>query len=313
MIQQYRGGPKPFPRPEARLGGQVAAAIIVIVIVVVLFALLLARIVSVKVGTEPAQGGRTMASQVVTRSPGIFKVIREYERGVVFRFGKLKKVLKPGLHVLIPISDRMMRVSLRTVTMPVPSQSIITRDNVSIDVAAVAYYNSNDPIKSVVAIENVGEAINQISQTTVRNVVGQSSLDQLLSSTEDINQKIKDIIDLQTEPWGIIVTVVELKDITLPENLKRAMAKEAEAEREKRAKVIAADGEFIASQKLSEAAAILATQPISVQLRTLQTLSEIAVEKNSTIVFPTEFLTGLTLKPVPPVAEMKPGPAPGNH
>ena len=254
-----------------------------------------------------------MPPQVVTKSPGIIKVIREYERGVVFRFGKLKKVLEPGLHVLIPIADRMMRVSLRTVTMPVPSQSIITRDNVSIDVAAVAYFNSHEPIKSVVAIENVGEAVNQISQTTVRNVVGQSSLDELLGSTEEINEKIKDIIDQQTEPWGIFVTVVELKDITLPENLKRAMAKEAEAEREKRAKIIAAEGEFVASQKLSEAAAVLATQPISVQLRTLQTLSEIAVEKNSTIVFPTEFLTWLTMKPVPTVAEMKPGPALGGH
>jgi len=290
-----------------------ATAFIIILIVVVLFVIIAVRFASAREETAPLQGGSKMASQVVTRSPGIFKVVREYERGVVFRFGKLKKVLKPGLHVLIPIADRMMRVSLRTVTMPVPSQSIITRDNVSIDVAAVAYYNSNDPVKSVVAIENVGEAINQISQTTVRNVVGQSSLDQLLSATEDINQKIKDIIDLQTEPWGIIVTVVELKDITLPENLKRAMAKEAEAEREKRAKIIAAEGEFVASQKLSEAAAILATQPISVQLRTLQTLSEIAVEKNSTIVFPTEFLTGLTMKAVPTVAGMKPGPAPGSH
>ena len=231
--------------------------------------------------------------QVVTKSQGIIKVLREYERGVVFRFGKLKKVLIPGIHLLIPLADRMMRVSLRTVTMPVPSQSIITRDNVSIDVAAVAYYNVNDPTRAVIAIENEGEAINQIAQTTVRNVVGQSSLDELLQNTEAINEKIKDLLDAQTEPWGVVVTVVEIKDIILPDNLKRAMAKEAEAEREKRAKIIAAEGELVASQKLSEAAKILSTQPISVQLRTLQTLAEIAVEKNSTIVFPVEFLTGM--------------------
>lgn len=231
---------------------------------------------------------------VVTRSPGFIKVLREYERGVVFRFGKLKKIREPGIHLLIPISDRMMKVSLRTVTMPVPSQSIITRDNVSIDVAAVAYYNVNDPEKAVVSIENVGDAINQIAQTTVRNVVGQSSLDELLGQTEGINNKIKVLLDAQTEPWGVVVTVVEIKDIILPDNMKRAMAKEAEAEREKRAKIIAAEGELVASEKLSEAARVLAVEPVSVQLRTLQTLAEISVEKNSTIIFPVELLTGMT-------------------
>lgn len=231
--------------------------------------------------------------RVVASSPGFIKVLREYERGVVFRFGKLRKVKEPGIRILIPIADRMMRVSLRTVTMPVPSQSIITRDNVSIDVAAVAYFNVNDPIKSVVAIEDVNEAINQIAQTTVRNVVGQSSLDELLQNTEQINDKIKILLDQQTEPWGIVVTVVEIKDIILPENLKRAMAKEAEAEREKRAKIIAAEGELVASAKLTEAAIVLSKEPVSVQLRTLQTLAEISIEKNSTIIFPVELLTGM--------------------
>lgn len=231
--------------------------------------------------------------QVVTSSPGFIKVLREYERGIVFRFGKLRKVKDPGIHLLIPIADRLLKVHLRTVTMPVPSQSIITRDNVSIEIAAVAYFNVHDPVKAVIAIENVGEAINQIAQTTVRNIVGQSTLDELLQKTEEINDKIKDMLDAQTEPWGVVVTVVEIKDIVLPENLKRAMAREAEAEREKRAKIIAAEGELVASKKLSEAAAVLSTEPYSLQLRTLQTLAEISTEKNSTIVFPTEFLTGM--------------------
>jgi regulator of protease activity HflC (stomatin/prohibitin superfamily) len=242
---------------------------------------------------ESERSKRRETMQVVTSSPGFIKVLREYERGVVFRFGKLKKVKEPGIRLLIPVADRMMRVSLRTVTMPVPSQSIITRDNVSIEIAAVAYYHVNDPVKSVIAIENVGEAINQIAQTTVRNVVGQSSLDELLQKTESINEKIKVMLDAQTEPWGIEVTVVEIKDILLPDNLKRAMAKEAEAEREKRAKIIAAEGELVASEKLSEAARVLSTAPVSIQLRTLQTLAEISIEKNSTIVFPVEFLTGM--------------------
>ncbi len=250
------------------------------------------------------EGGSFMP-QVVRPSPGFIKVLREYEKGVVFRFGKLKKVLEPGLHFMIPIADRMMRVSLRTVTMAIPSQSIITRDNVSIDVAAVAYFQVNDAIKSVIAIEDVNVAINQIAQTTVRNVVGQSTLDELLQKTEEINDKIRTLLDAQTEPWGVVVTIVEIKDITLPDNLKRAMAKEAEAEREKRAKIIAAEGELVASQKLSEAAAILSKQPVSLQLRTLQTLAEIAVEKNSTIVFPVEFLTGLKPLYGPPPKELE--------
>jgi regulator of protease activity HflC (stomatin/prohibitin superfamily) len=241
--------------------------------------------------TITRKGGDSM--QVVSASPGFIKVLREYERGVVFRFGKLKKVLEPGLHLLIPIADRMMKVHLRTVTMAIPSQSIITKDNVSIDVAAVAYFRVNDPIKSVVAIESVSNAINQIAQTTVRNVVGQSSLDELLQKTEEINEKIRKMLDAQTEPWGVVVTIVEIKDIVLPDNLKRAMAREAEAEREKRAKIIAAEGELVASQKLAEAATILNREPVSLHLRTLQTLAEISIEKNSTIIFPVEFLAGM--------------------
>ena len=175
--------------------------------------------------------------------------------------------------------------------MNIPSQKIITKDNVSIDIAAVAYYHIVDPKKSVVAIENVYDAVNQISQTTVRNIVGKFSLDQLLSQTGDINVQIKDVIDAHTEPWGAQVTAVEIKDITLPDNMQRAMAKEAEAERERRAKIVAAEGEFQAAVKLGEAADIIAAHPVALQLRTLQTMSEIATEKNSTIIFPAQFMT----------------------
>jgi regulator of protease activity HflC (stomatin/prohibitin superfamily) len=172
------------------------------------------------------------------------RVVKEYDRGVVFSLGRFTNVRGPGLILLIPLIEQMTRVSLRTITMNIPSQKIITKDNVSIDIAAVAYYHIADPAKSVIAIENVDSAINQISQTTVRNIVGQFSLDQLLSSTVDINQKIKDVIDTHTEPWGVEVTAVEIKDITLPDNMQRAMAKEAEAERERRAKIVAAEGEM---------------------------------------------------------------------
>jgi regulator of protease activity HflC (stomatin/prohibitin superfamily) len=181
-------------------------------------------------------------------------------------------------------------VNLRIITMPVQSQKIITRDNVSIDVAAVAYYKVSDPIKSLVEIDNVISAINQIAQTTVRNVVGQSTLDSVLSETEAINEKIKAILDNTTEQWGVVVNMVELKDIQLPDSMQRAMAKEAEAEREKRAKIIAAEGEALSAAKLGEAADVISKHPIALQLRNLQVLSEIAVEKNSTIIFPAQFM-----------------------
>ena len=219
------------------------------------------------------------------------RVVKEYDRGVIFFLGKATGVRGPGLIILIPIFELMTRTTLRTITMNIPSQKIITKDNVSIDIAAVAYYHIVDPMKSVIAVENVHDAVNQISQTTVRNVVGQFMLDQLLSQTADINAQIKDVIDMHTEPWGAQVTAVEIKDITLPDNMQRAMAKEAEAERERRAKIVAAQGEFQAAVKLGEAADIIAAHPVALQLRTLQTMSEIATEKNSTIIFPAQFMT----------------------
>jgi regulator of protease activity HflC (stomatin/prohibitin superfamily) len=219
------------------------------------------------------------------------KVVQEYDRGVIFFLGKCTGVRGPGLILLIPVFERMQKVTLRTITMAIPSQKIITKDNVSIDIAAVAYYHISDPKKSVIAVENVYEAVNQISQTTVRNVIGQFVLDQLLSKTADINTQIKNVIDSHTEPWGAQVTAVEIKDITLPDNMQRAMAKEAEAERERRAKIVAAEGEFQAAQKLGQAADLIARHPVALQLRTLQTMAEIATEKNSTIIFPAQFMT----------------------
>lgn len=219
------------------------------------------------------------------------RVIKEYERGVIFFLGKVTGARGPGLIILIPIFEQMSRVMLRTITMNIPAQKIITKDNVSIDIAAVAYYKIVDPVKSVVSIENIYDAVNQISQTTVRNIVGQFSLDQLLSKTADINMQIKNVIDTHTEPWGAEVTAVEIKDIVLPDNMQRAMAKEAEAERERRAKIVAAEGEMQASAKLAEAADIMAAHPVALQLRTLQTMAEISVEKNSTIIFPAQFMT----------------------
>ncbi|MDO8593494.1 MAG: SPFH domain-containing protein [bacterium] len=219
------------------------------------------------------------------------RVVKEYDRGVVFFLGKVTGVRGPGLIILIPILEQMTRTTLRTITMNIPSQKIITKDNVSIDIAAVAYYHINDPLKSVIAIEDVYSAVNQISQTTVRNVVGQFMLDQLLSQTADINAQIKNVIDAHTEPWGAQVTAVEIKDIVLPDNMQRAMAKEAEAERERRAKIVAAEGEFQAAVKLGQAADIISAHPVALQLRTLQTMAEISVEKNSTIIFPAQFMT----------------------
>lgn len=219
------------------------------------------------------------------------RVVKEYERSVIFFLGKQTDVRGPGLIYLTPIFEQMVKVSFRTVTMGIPSQKIITKDNVSIDIAAVAYYHVVDPKKSVIAIEDVFNAVNQISQTTVRNVVGQFMLDQLLSQTSDINNQIKNVIDSHTEPWGVQVTAVEIKDIFLPENMQRAMAKEAEAERERRAKIVAAQGEFQAAEKLGQAADLIAAHPVALQLRTLQTMAEISVEKNSTIIFPAQFMT----------------------
>lgn len=219
------------------------------------------------------------------------RIINQYERGVVFRLGRVRHIVKePGLRLIIPIIDQMRKVQLRIITLPVDSQKIITSDNVSIDVAAVAYYQVVDPIKSIVEIDNVVSATYQIAQTTVRNVVGQSSLDEVLSQTSVINEKIKSILDVATEKWGIYVSTVELKDIQLPETMQRAMAKQAEAEREKRAKIIAAEGEQLSAAKLGEAADIISQHPIALQLRNLQVLSEIAVEKNSTIIFPSQFM-----------------------
>jgi regulator of protease activity HflC (stomatin/prohibitin superfamily) len=225
------------------------------------------------------------------------RIVNQYERGVVLRLGKLRPNIKePGLRLIIPLVDQMRKVSIRIVTLPVDSQQVITKDNVSIDVAAVAYYQVNDPIKSVVEIENVISATYQIAQTTVRNVVGQSALDEVLSSTSDINNKIKKILDVATAKWGIYVSTVELKDIKLPDTMQRAMAKQAEAEREKRAKIIAAQGEMLSAKNLGAAADIINSHPIALQLRNLQVLTEISSEKNSTIIFPAQFMS--TLKDV---------------
>lgn len=219
------------------------------------------------------------------------RIINQYERGVVFRLGKVRGTPKePGLRLIIPVVDQMRKVAMRIITLPVDSQKIITKDNVSIDVAAVAYYQVVDPTKAIVEIENVVSAIYQIAQTTVRNVVGQSSLDDVLSETAKINEAIKGILDQATEKWGVYVNTVELKDIQLPDTMQRAMAKQAEAEREKRAKIIAAEGEQLSATALGNAADIISAHPIALQLRNLQVLSEIAVEKNSTIVFPAQFM-----------------------
>lgn len=222
---------------------------------------------------------------------GGLRIVNQYERGVVFRLGRVRpNVKQPGLRVIIPIVDQMRKVSMQIVTLPVDSQKIITKDNVSIDVSAVAYYQVTDPIKSVVEIQNVVAATYQIAQTTVRNIVGQSALDEVLSETTAINEKIKVVLEAATEKWGIFVSTVEVKDIQLPDTMQRAMAKQAEAEREKRAKIIAAEGEALSAAKLGDAADIIAAHPIALQLRNLQVMSDIAVEKNSTIIFPGQFM-----------------------
>jgi len=215
------------------------------------------------------------------------KILREYERGVIFRLGRVLSAPKgPGLIILIPVIDKMERVDLRVITMDVPSQDVITRDNVSVKVNAVVYFRVVDPEHSVVAVEDYYYATSQLAQTTLRSICGEAELDQLLSEREDINERIQTILDRQTDPWGVKVTAVELKHIDLPSEMQRAMARQAEAERERRAKIIAAEGEFQAAQKLSEASEIMGNSPITLQLRYLQTLAEIATENNSTIAFP---------------------------
>ena len=214
------------------------------------------------------------------------KVVQEYERGVIFRLGRLVGAKGPGIFFIIPFVDRMVKVDLRTVTLDIPSQEAITRDNVTVRVNAVAYFRVVDPQSAVVRIENYLLGTMQIAQTTMRSVLGQSELDELLSKREEINQRLQQIIDEQTEPWGVKVSIVEVKDVELPQTMQRAMARQAEAERDKRAKVIHAEGEFLASRQLSEAANVINAAPSALQLRYLQTLSDISSDQSRTIIFP---------------------------
>ncbi|HDM90249.1 MAG TPA: slipin family protein [candidate division WOR-3 bacterium] len=216
----------------------------------------------------------------------MIRILREYERGVVFRLGRVIGVRGPGLVILLPFIDKMVKVSLRIITMDVPPQDVITKDNVSVKVNAVVYFRVMDPAKAVIEVEDYLYATSQIAQTTLRSVLGEVELDDLLSQREQLNHRLQQIIDLQTDPWGIKVSAVEIKHVDLPTEMQRAMARQAEAERERRAKIINAEGEYQAAQRLSEAAEILATNPITIQLRFLQTLSEISAENASTIVFP---------------------------
>jgi regulator of protease activity HflC (stomatin/prohibitin superfamily) len=219
------------------------------------------------------------------------RIVEQFEKGVLFRLGKVRSVKDPGLVLIIPFVDVMHSVSLRIVTMPIQSQGIITKDNVSVDVSAVAYYKVVDAEKSVIAIESIQAAIDQIAQTTLRKVVGQHSLDETLSETDRINVNIREILDIQTLDWGVLVTLVELKDIQLPDSMKRAMARQAEAEREKRAKIIEAEGEAMAAAALGEASDTMMAHPLALQLRNLQTLVEIGVDKNTTVVFPAPLMS----------------------
>jgi regulator of protease activity HflC (stomatin/prohibitin superfamily) len=214
------------------------------------------------------------------------KILREYERGVVFRLGRIIPVKGPGLVLIWPIIDKLVKVSLRTVTMDVPAQDVITKDNISVKVNAVVYFRVMDSIRAITEVEDFYYATSQMAQTTLRSILGQSQLDDLLSKREEVNAELQKVIDFQTEPWGIKVTAVEVKNVDLPIEMQRAIAKQAEAERERRAKIIHAEGEFQASQKLADAAKIIATESGALQLRFLQTLTEIATEKNSTIIFP---------------------------
>jgi len=221
------------------------------------------------------------------------RVVNQYEKGVHFRLGRVIGVREPGLRLIIPVLDRLPKVSLRIVTMPIQSQGIITRDNVSVDISAVAYYKVIDAVKSIVAIENVRAAIDQIAQTTLRKVVGQHTLDEALADTETINANIRQILDVTTVEWGVEVTMVELKDIQLPDSMKRAMARQAEAEREKRAKIIAAEGESLAAAALGDASDTMMAHPLALQLRNLQTLVELGVDKNTTVVFPAQLMSAI--------------------
>ncbi|MBI5196303.1 MAG: slipin family protein [Nitrospirae bacterium] len=214
------------------------------------------------------------------------KILREYERGVVFRLGRLIPIKGPGLVIIWPVIDKLVKVGLRTVTLDVPPQDIITRDNVTVKVNAVMYYRVIDPTKAITEVESFDYATSQIAQTTLRSVLGQSQLDDLLAKRDELNMELQKIIDQQTEPWGIKVTAVEVKNVDLPAEMQRAIARQAEAERERRAKIIHAEGEFQASQKLADAAVIIGSTPMALQLRYLQTLTEVAAEKNSTILFP---------------------------
>jgi len=213
-------------------------------------------------------------------------ILKEYERGVVFRLGRIRPIKGPGFTLIIPIVDKLLKVSLRTVTMDVPPQDIITRDNITVKVNAVVYFRPLDPIRAITEVEDYIYATSQIAQTTLRSILGQSQLDDLLSKRDELNAELQKVIDLQTEPWGIKVSAVEVKNVDLPSEMLRAIARQAEAERERRAKIIHAEGEQQAAQKLSEAAAILSTESAALQLRFLQTLTEVATEKNSTIIFP---------------------------
>ena len=243
------------------------------------------------------------------------RIVKQYEQGVLFRLGRVVAIMQPGLQLIIPFVDILHKVSLRIVTMPIQSQGIITKDNVSVDVSAVAYYRIVDARKSVLAIENIRAAIDQIAQTTLRKVVGQHTLDETLSETDRINLDIREILDMTTLDWGVEVTLVELKDIQLPEGMKRAMAKQAEAEREKRAKIINAEGEFKAAAALGDASDIMMAHPLALQLRNLQSLVEIGVDKNTTVVFPAPIMTtiselGAFLEREKAAAARSPHPAP---
>jgi regulator of protease activity HflC (stomatin/prohibitin superfamily) len=221
------------------------------------------------------------------------KIVKQYERGVVLRFGRLHSVREPGIRFIIPIVDVMIKVSLRIVTLPIQSQGIITKDNVTVGVSAVAYYRVADAVKSVIAIENVKSAIEQIAQTTLRRVVGQHHLDEALADTAALNANIREILDVTTLDWGVEVTLVELKDILLPDSMKRAMAKQAEAEREKRAKIIAAEGESLAAVQHGVASDTMMAHPLALQLRTLQTLVEVGVDKNTLVVVPAPLMSSI--------------------
>ncbi|MBR9978516.1 MAG: slipin family protein [Bacteroidetes bacterium] len=236
---------------------------------------------------EPAGGIFTIIIVfVIFILASAIRILREYERGVIFRLGRLVDSKGPGLIFLIPLVDRMVKVSLRTIVLDVPAQDVITRDNVSVKVSAVVYFRVLIASKAIVEVENFLFATSQLSQTTLRSILGQSELDELLAERDKINKQLQEIIDMQTEPWGIKVSLVEVKHIDLPQEMQRAMAKQAEAERERRAKVIAAEGEFQASTKLAQAAKILSVDPAALQLRYLQTLTIVAAENNSTTLFP---------------------------